>query len=533
MKPVKFVAICLLLLCAALFPYSAELIHYTTNGSSGAASVEPGFSFNSIWTGLGWGKNQHIYAAVCNQLQSALWYNSDGRPHKGDVCVVTWNPYTRTMKSCGTVKSTCLKVANWMANESQEKIHTHLSPAADGRVWMATHDNDGAQPGDDTWYSGLYYRGSHILYVDVDNGDTLVDYSKTQKYYYKKDSPLPSLMQHGLPASDTVGLAFQFHSIMIMGHNPYNPRYLWTMSLGGTGYIQVWDIIEDTTRTVAPGDGNMRDFAVGKDGSVYYTPSGGGNAYKRTVHGQLTLLGTGLPSAHGSITYSRSFDSAFTINGNGQVVLWDMKNDAVRQIANLPSGSGGRNYRTAVTSRNGRQIYTLGPSNRVYEITIATGAYSSIYTVSQLSGYSYATGNMAVDTLGNMYTGLHNSTSNASRLLAINLGKDKVWPLDIPDPSQVEAQPKLANGRADVLSAYPNPFNSGVKIAVSGQRIADSNIEIAIYNTNGKIVQKLSATSYQLSAGITWDASGLPPGVYMARLSVGRKIYSKKLILIK
>jgi hypothetical protein len=79
----------------------------------------------------------------------------------------------------------------------------------------------------------------------------------------------------------------------------------------------------------------------------------------------------------------------------------------------------------------------------------------------------------------------------------------------------------------------PNPFHTAIQIAVSGQRIADSNIEIAVYNTNGKIMKKLSATSYQLSAGIAWTAVGLPSGVYLLKARIGNRVFTKKLLLNK
>jgi hypothetical protein len=83
------------------------------------------------------------------------------------------------------------------------------------------------------------------------------------------------------------------------------------------------------------------------------------------------------------------------------------------------------------------------------------------------------------------------------------------------------------------ISASPNPFKTSIKIAVSGQQIADSKIGVSIYNIKGKIISKLSATSYQLSAGITWNASACPAGVYFLKATMGDKVYSKKLFLQK
>jgi hypothetical protein len=98
---------------------------------------------------------------------------------------------------------------------------------------------------------------------------------------------------------------------------------------------------------------------------------------------------------------------------------------------------------------------------------------------------------------------------------------------------QVVHQADVGPGGHEILSVYPNPFNPVVKIAGSGQRIADSNIGIAIYDIKGKMVNKLSATRYQLSAGIAWNASAHPSGTYIVRLTSGPRTFQKKIILLK
>jgi hypothetical protein len=83
------------------------------------------------------------------------------------------------------------------------------------------------------------------------------------------------------------------------------------------------------------------------------------------------------------------------------------------------------------------------------------------------------------------------------------------------------------------IRVSPNPFNAAIKIAVSGQRIADSKIGIALYDIEGKMIQRLSATSYQLSAGITWSPASLPAGVYMVKAEMKGRSLSRRIILQK
>jgi hypothetical protein len=81
------------------------------------------------------------------------------------------------------------------------------------------------------------------------------------------------------------------------------------------------------------------------------------------------------------------------------------------------------------------------------------------------------------------------------------------------------------------LTANPNPFKTSVKIAVSGKLVADGKIGVYVYNIKGKIINKLSATSYQLSAGITWSATDRPVGVYLVRVKAGKNTLTRKIIL--
>jgi hypothetical protein len=84
------------------------------------------------------------------------------------------------------------------------------------------------------------------------------------------------------------------------------------------------------------------------------------------------------------------------------------------------------------------------------------------------------------------------------------------------------------------LKATPNPFRTAVAISWinvrATRRVAPT---VSIYNVHGRMVHALSATSDQLSAGIAWSPSDLPSGVYIAKLNLGNKTYTKRLFLQK
>jgi hypothetical protein len=101
-----------------------------------------------------------------------------------------------------------------------------------------------------------------------------------------------------------------------------------------------------------------------------------------------------------------------------------------------------------------------------------------------------------------------------------------------PTSTVIEDNGALVQENGPMISFSPHPFNSKIKIAVSRQLSAISKVNMHIYNVNGKIVKKLTATdSRQLIAGITWNASKYPSGIYVLRIQVGRKAFTRPIIL--
>ena len=79
-------------------------------------------------------------------------------------------------------------------------------------------------------------------------------------------------------------------------------------------------------------------------------------------------------------------------------------------------------------------------------------------------------------------------------------------------------------------------------IAVSCHLSAISEAKLNIFNVNGKIVKKLTATDSrpaspaggqggQLIAGTTWNASNLPCGLYLIKLKTSGKTYTHRIVL--
>jgi hypothetical protein len=278
----------------------------------------------------------------------------------------------------------------------------------------------------------------------------------------------------------------------------------------------------------------MREMAVGKDGSLHY--GSGSTAYKKTVHGRAIPIGSGLPGTGSTMTYSHSYDSAFTMpRGTGEVMLFDMINDTVKVLGNMPdAGTSNKAYRAVTISADGKKLYVLGASSNIYEFTIATGSYRVVDNASsQLSGYGYAISRSVVDTLGNWYIGIFPSGTNGAALLKISMGKSLVKPLPIPPESpSVQDFPEPVDIKAPVLAASPNPFSKATKIRLAlPVKESNSGLEnqrVCMFNAQGKLVDVI-----KLHGQVLWQPESLPEGVYIARVAYKNRVLTKRLVLLK
>ncbi|MBN2412270.1 T9SS type A sorting domain-containing protein, partial [candidate division KSB1 bacterium] len=79
---------------------------------------------------------------------------------------------------------------------------------------------------------------------------------------------------------------------------------------------------------------------------------------------------------------------------------------------------------------------------------------------------------------------------------------------------------------------YPNPFNPTTNIKI--ELPLKTNLELIIYDINGKLVQELY--NGQLNAGVyilTWNATNFPSGIYFIRCKSNRFNHVVKCTLLK
>jgi len=86
-----------------------------------------------------------------------------------------------------------------------------------------------------------------------------------------------------------------------------------------------------------------------------------------------------------------------------------------------------------------------------------------------------------------------------------------------------------------LISIHPNPFNPTAKIILNAALDVKGldKADIMVFNVHGKLVQRLAATGCQLAAGLDWDASLLPSGIYMLQVKIGQYLLRGRVSVIK
>lgn len=116
-------------------------------------------------------------------------------------------------------------------------------------------------------------------------------------------------------------------------------------------------------------------------------------------------------------------------------------------------------------------------------------------------------------------------TGNVSKMYAFKIGSGG------SKKEKANVSTKVAEDAVIFVNA-PNPFAGSTQISYNLS--SDTEVEISIYNIHGDKVAGL--VKGQVKAGnhqITWDASGMPAGTYIARMVVGEKSFGRRLTVTK
>ena len=129
-----------------------------------------------------------------------------------------------------------------------------------------------------------------------------------------------------------------------------------------------------------------------------------------------------------------------------------------------------------------------------------------------------------------------------ARALHIALANNMIYLLDlthleifelVSEPAGVdETQPASQISDCTIESVYPNPFNATATIVFS---LAEAtHVGLEVYNILGERVAALVTGDHAAGTfSTTWDASGMPSGVYFYRLTAGEYVQTKRMILLR
>jgi hypothetical protein len=96
----------------------------------------------------------------------------------------------------------------------------------------------------------------------------------------------------------------------------------------------------------------------------------------------------------------------------------------------------------------------------------------------------------------------------------------------------IAGEPEVIPTAFELQQNYPNPFNPATTIRYALPR--ESHVTIAVYNLVGEqvatLVDELQSPGYH---AVTFDADGLPSGVYLYRFSAAGTTFSRKMLLLK
>jgi hypothetical protein len=131
------------------------------------------------------------------------------------------------------------------------------------------------------------------------------------------------------------------------------------------------------------------------------------------------------------------------------------------------------------------------------------------------------------------YEGVESVTMNGDKLRIEHYGLDPTKSIELfirdslPSAGAL-AQKEISNVHLD--QNFPNPFTGKTTIAYAIQK--DDRVALHVYNSTGQLVCTLVDTDQDAgSHQVNFNASGLPAGIYMYRLSVGVSSLQKIMII--
>ena len=175
--------------------------------------------------------------------------------------------------------------------------------------------------------------------------------------------------------------------------------------------------------------------------------------------------------------------------------------------------------------------------NGIYNVKIDQVQSNDIFSMPIDLKFSGSAGPMLIDTT------IVIENSNSSQLYefsGFNFMVENVmldpdnWILKEATYSVNEIDNILPN-RVEVEKAFPNPFNSKVKLSFYiNPQFGDTHVSVNIFDSRGKIVESLIDNEFMPGYHTTfWNANGKSSGVYFIQLATDNYIDSQKILFLK
>jgi len=145
-------------------------------------------------------------------------------------------------------------------------------------------------------------------------------------------------------------------------------------------------------------------------------------------------------------------------------------------------------------------------------------------SISNLDGVWFTTPEQAAEILsGNTYVNVHTAAFGGGEIRG---------QIEFEANSVEKPIGSLMPVSAELISAFPNPFNSAVKISVN--MVGRGMAVLAVYDLAGREVARLQDDMLEVgSHSFVWNAEGMPTGVYIAKFEAAGKTNTMKLVLTK
>ena len=394
-------------------------------------------------------------------------------------------------------------------------LYYRFNISADGYFWIYDQYPDGTQPFASNEADVVYLAtdggnpgGNYMLGVAAHEFEHLIHFNQDANESTWVDEGLAELAMWLFGNPDTISSFNSNPDNSLTSWNgnwaDYIQTYLWTLYIYEQfgGQPTIWDLVHNPTNGMSGYEQTLNSLGYNVQMEDVFSDWTVANYLDDPglADGQYGYTGETLPAFHPFRTHS-----TFPASGSGSVYNW--ANDYIRltSFSDVPSfdfdGQDVRDFRV--------RLMGVDPSLTTVVQSVPLDEFNDgDYTFWQATGYTDV-----VVSVANVYTISASYSYTGSDLPLSN----------VPSPASETV----------LLRSQPNPFNPITELAFELPR--EGTVHLAVFDLRGQQVAELLDSD--LPAGphrVTWEASHLASGQYVARLQInGRPVSQVKVALIK